>query len=143
MTATDWVAINIEADSNEIVKQIQSIEYSVFKGAPSFQVLMSAAAIALNEGIIPTRDFGRGTDITNKNLIKGDLEWFLCMLSYSVDHDRDLSKLEDRTQIVRTFEKYAQTGLPRLLELCQDRNGRDRLTQLLEKPIQSFSSSAN
>jgi|GEM_PF-2642411 hypothetical protein len=136
MAATDWVAINIEADSNEIVKQIQGIEYSVFKGAPSFQVLMSAASIALSEGIIPTRDFGRGTDITNKNLIKGDLEWFLCMLTYTVDQSHDLTKLEDRTQIVRTFEKYAQTGLPHLLDICKDRNGRDRLIQLLEKPLQ-------
>lgn len=139
MAVTDWVAINIETDSNEMVKQIQGIEYSVFKGAPSFQVLMSAAAIALNECIIPTRDFGRGTDITNKNLIKGDLEWFLCMLAYTVDTEHDLIKLEDRTQIVRMFEKYAQTGLPHLLEICKDRNGRDRLIQMLEKPIKDYS----
>lgn len=140
MASSDWVAINIEAESNEIVKQIQEISYSPFKGATSIQILMTAAAISLNKDVSLTRTFVRGTDITNKNLITEEQKWFMCMLSYSVDPDRSLNKLEDKTQIVRTFEQYAQTGLPHLLELSRDRNSRDSVLRLIEVSLNEIAS---
>lgn len=135
MAVTDWVAINIDAESNEIVKQIQDIEYSPFKGATSIQVLMSAAGLALNKGLGLSKEFSRGTDITNKNLITEEQKWFMCMLMYTVDPEHNLTKLEDKTQIVRTFEQYSQTGLPILLEICRDRNSRDVVIRLTEEPL--------
>lgn len=135
MASSDWVAINIDTESNDIVKQIQDISHSPFKGATSIQILMSAAALTLNKDLKPSKEFSRGTDITNKNLITEEQKWFMCMLSYSVDTEHALSKLEDRTQIVRTFEQYAQTGLSQLLEICQDRNSRDAVIRLVEEPL--------
>lgn len=135
MASTDWVAINIDTESNEIIKQIQSIEHSPFKGATSIQILMSAAGLTLNNRLQPSKDFSRGTDITNKNLITEEQKWFMCMLAYTVDPSHTLAKLEDKTQIVRTFEKYAQTGLSLLFEICRDRNGRDKIIRLVEEPL--------
>ena len=135
MASTDWVAINIDTESNDIVKQIQDIDYAPFKGATSIQVLMAAAGLSLNKGLKLTKAFNRGTDITNKNLITEELKWFMCMLTFTVDSEHDLTKLEDKTQIVRTFEQYAQTGLPQLLEICRDRNSRDSIIRLIEKPL--------
>lgn len=135
MASTDWVAINIDTESNDIVKKIQDIEYSPFKGATSIQVLMSAASLALNRGLRLSKEFSRGTDITNKNLITEEQKWFMCMLTYTVDPEHDLAKLEDRTQIVRTFEQYAQTGLPLLLETCNNRNSRDAVIRLVEDSL--------
>lgn len=137
MASTDWVAINIDTVSNDIVKQIQDIGHSPFKGATSIQVLMAAAGLALNKGLKLTKEFNRGTDITHKNLITEELKWFMCMLSYTVDVDHDLTKLEDKTQIVRIFEQYAQTGLPHLLDICRNRNSRDELIRMTEQNITS------
>ena len=139
MASTDWVAINIETESNEIVKQIQNIDYSPFGGATtSIQILMSAASLALNKGLKINKKLSRGTDVTNKNLITEEQKWFMCMLSYTVDKESDLVKLEDRAQIIRTFEEYAQTGLPILLEVCRDRNSRDGIIRLVEEPLKKL-----
>ena len=135
MASTDWVAINISAESNDIVKQIQDIDHSPFRGATSIQVLMSAAGMTLSMGLKLSKEFSRGTDITNKNLITEEQKWFMCMLSYTVDFEHDLSKLENKTQIVRTFEQYAQTGLSQLLDICRDRNSRDSIIRLVEEPL--------
>jgi len=138
MASTDWVTINIATESNEVLKQIQEIEHSPFKGATSIQVLMAAAGLALNKKLKLTKEFGRGTDITNKNLITEEQKWFMCMLYYAKDPEKDLTKLEDKSHIVKTFEQYAQTGLPLLLDICNDRNSRDSIIRLLEEPLNTL-----
>ena len=138
MASTDWVAINIDTESNDIVKKIQDINYSPFKGATSIQILMSAAALALNKGLWLSRKYNRGTDITNKNLITEEQKWFMCMLSYTLDPEHNLAKLQDKTQIVRNFEQYAQTGLPLLMELCNARNSLDESIRLIEESLEGY-----
>jgi len=138
MASTDWVAISQEEQSRGIVNQIRreissSPYYGSTRDITMIDVYMAAAALAIQKNIKPTHEYKRETDMTAKNYITDNMQWFMCMLFYHFDPDKDLSKLDDKALIVRTFEQYAQAGLPYLLDMCKSRNSMDEFKRAIDK----------
>lgn len=132
MESTDWVAIRAEKESQNIVHDIESISNSPLYKASDIGVYMISAALALKYNMHPIKEYQRETDVTNKNLITEEAQWFMCMLFFSTDPDKDLRKLRDKTAVVKNFEQYAQAGLSRLYEMCKDVNCQDELKRIID-----------
>ena len=136
MESTDWVAIRAEKESQNIVHDIESISTSPLYKSSDIGVYMISAALALKYNMHPIKEYQRETDVTNKNLITEEAQWFMCMLYYTLDPDKNLKKLRDKTAVVKKFEQYAQAGLSRLYEMCKDVNCQDELERIIDTAAQ-------
>jgi len=117
---TDWIGLYFEKASNDMVDNILNLPNSPLESCSDIGVYMISAALAVRKGIYPLREYARESNVTNKNLITEEMQWLMSMIYYALDPDKDLEKLKDRTAVVKNFEQFAQAGLPRLYEMCQD-----------------------
>lgn len=122
MDDNGWTTIRAENESNEKVKEIINISGCPFYGAHMIDVYEAAAALAVKNKIVPVKEYGRESDVTHVKLITDEMKSFMCMLYYSVDPDKDLNKLKDKTAVVKNFEQYAQAGLELLYSMCTEKN---------------------
>lgn len=140
MNYTDWITVSIETESNEQLKKIEGIDNYLLANANSIDILMIAASISLRENTPLTRKYGRGADIAHKNLLTSEHKWFMCMLYYFTEGDKDINSLRDRTAVVKNFEQYSQAGLKTLYERFADKFAEVKMKDELQKYLKSVSS---